>query len=138
MKNWLLIIIGIIVIFVIGIKINSAFDEVVETFHSEHSLEDDNFVLISESISPNKKNKYYVYQFDNGGFGFSRAYWSVIKNDNNSNNIKKGIIPNGYKIIGWTNNNVLILEKWTPYYSFEKTDLKNGMDLNGVKTLIKI
>jgi hypothetical protein len=63
---------------------------------------------------------------------------SVIKNDNNSNNIKKGIIPNGYKIIGWTNNNVLILEKWTPYYSFEKTDLKNGMDLNGVKTLIKI
>jgi len=76
MKKWILIIVGIVLIGIvgIGIKINSDFDKVAEAFHSEHSLKDEGFVLISDSISPNKKHKYYEYQFDNGGFGYSRVF----------------------------------------------------------------
>lgn len=135
MKKWILIIIGIVLIGIvgIGIKINSDFDKVAEAFHSEHSLKGADFVLISESISPNKKHKYYEYQFDNGGFGYSRVFWSVIENNENKYDLKKGLIPDGFKIVGWTNENELILEKWEPYYEIKKTKLKNGIELNGVK-----
>ena len=128
-------IIGIILIGIvgIGIKINSDFNKVAEVFHSEHSLKEASFVLISDSISPNKKYKYYEYQFDNGGFGYSRVFWSVIENIGNENDLEKGLIPDGFKIIGWTNENELILEKWKPYYNIKITELKNNTELNGVK-----
>tara|TARA_R100001369_G_scaffold78416_1_gene108052 strand:- start:87 stop:800 length:714 start_codon:yes stop_codon:yes gene_type:complete len=135
MKKWILIVIGIILIGIkgIGIKINSDFDQVAEVFHSEHSLKGADFVLISESISPNNKYIYYEYQFDNGGFGYSRVFWSVIENVENKNNLKKGLIPDGFKTTGWTNKNELILEKWKPYYNIKNTELKSGTELNGVK-----
>ena len=140
MKKWILIISGIVLIGIvaIGIKINSDFDKVSEAFHSEHSLKDSSFVLISESISPNKKHKYYEYQFDNGGFGYSRVFWSVNVNNENKSDLKKGLIPDGFKIKGWTTENELILEKWNPYYKIKKTELKSGTKMNGVKiTLTK-
>ena len=135
MKKWIVIIVGIVLIAIvgIGIKINSDFDKVAEAFHSVHSLKDANFVLISESISPNKKNKYYEYQFDNGGFGYSRVFWSVIENNKNKSDLEKGLIPDGFKIKGWTTENELILEKWNPYYEIKKTELKSGTEINGVK-----
>ena len=135
MKKLILIIVGIILIGIvgIGIKINSDFDKVAEAFHSEHSLKDASFVLISESISPNKKHKYYEYQFDNGGFGYSRVFWSVVENNENTSDLEKGLIPDGFKIVGWTNENELILKKWEPYYEVKKTELKKGIELNGVK-----
>lgn len=139
MKKWILIVIGIVLIGIvgIGIKINSDFNKVVKAFHSEHSLKDASFVVISESISPNKKYKYYEYQFDNGGFGYSRVFWSVIENNENKHDLEKGLIPDGYKIVGWTNENELILKIWKPYYKIKKTELKSGIVLNGVKmTLI--
>lgn len=140
MKKWLLIIIGIVLIGIIGIgiKINSDFHKVAEAFHYEHSLKDANFVLISESISPNLKYKYYEYQFDNGGFGYSRVFWSVIENTKNKYDLEKGLIPDGFKIKGWTNENELILEKWEPYYEINKVELKSGTNFNGVKiTLVE-
>lgn len=135
MKKWILIIVGIVLIGIVGfgIKISSDFDKVEVAFHSEHSLKDENFVLISDSISPNKKHKYYEYQFDNGGFGYSRVFWSVIENTENESDLEKGLIPDGFKIVGWTNDNELILEKWEPYYEINKTELKNGTEFNGVK-----
>ncbi|WP_273565704.1 hypothetical protein [Maribacter halichondriae] len=135
MKKWIFIIIGVILIGIIGIgiKINSDFDKVAEAFHSEHSLKGSDLVLISDSISPNEKYKYYEYQFDNGGFGYSRVFWSVIENAENENDLEKGLIPDGFKITGWTNKSELILEKWDPYYEIKKTELENGMELNGVK-----
>lgn len=140
MKKWILIIVGIVLIGIvgIGIKINSDFDKVAEAFDSEHDLKDKSFNLISDSISPNKKYKYYEYQFDNGGFGYSRVFWSVIENKENNSDLEKGLIPDGFKIVGWTNDNELFLEKWEPYYVISKTELKNGTKLNGVKiTLAK-
>ncbi|WP_426429371.1 hypothetical protein ACPX19_07385 [Winogradskyella sp. HB-48] len=135
MKKWILIIVGIFLIGIvgIGIKINSDFDKIEVAFHSKHSLKDESFVLISDSISPNKKHKYYEYQFDNGGFGYSRVFWSVIENTENESDLEKGLIPDGFKIVGWTNDNELILEKWEPYDEINKTELKNGTEFNGVK-----
>ena len=135
MKKWMLILVGIVLIGIvgIGIKINSDFDKVAEAFHSEHSLKDASLVLITDSISPNKKHRYYEYQFDNGGFGYSRVFWSVIENKVNKVDLENGIIPDGFKIVGWTNENELILKKWEPYYKINKTELKNGKELNGEK-----
>jgi hypothetical protein len=135
MKKWILILVGIVLIGIvgIGIKINSDFDKVAEAFHSEHSLKDASFVLICDSISSNKKYKYYEYQFNNGGFGYSRVFWSVIENTENESDLEKGLIPDGFKIVGWTGDNELILEKWEPYYEINRTKLKNGTEFNGVK-----
>ena len=139
MKKWILIIVGIIlfVIIGIGIKINSDLNNVAEAFKSEHVLNELNLNILSESISPDKKYKYYEYQFDNGGFGYSRVFWSVIKNKENKNNLENGLIPNGYKIIEWNNDSELILQKWKPYYeSNTNYELDGKTELNGIKIKI--
>ncbi len=136
MRKWILIIIGIILIGIIGIgiKINSGLNDVVEAFNSEHSLNEPNLIILSDSISPNQKHKYYEYQFDKGGLGYSRIFWSVIENDKNENTLGKGLIPSGYKIIGWTKKNELTLQKWKPYYETNtKYVLKGRTEFNGVK-----
>ena len=63
----------------------------------------------------------------------SRVFWSVIENYENKSDLEKGLIPDGFKIVGWTNKNELILEIWEPYYEINKTELKNKTELNGVK-----
>jgi hypothetical protein len=139
MKKWSLIIVGIILIGIIGIgiKINSELNDVAEAFKSEHALNEPNLNILSESISPDKKYKYYEYQFDNGGFGYSRVFWSVIKNNDNTNDLKKGLIPNGYKIIEWNNDCELILQKWKPYYESNTIYELNGKtEFNGIKIKI--
>lgn len=105
-----------------------------DTKKSKHNKTNRNFVLLSEGISPNKKHKYYEYQFDNGGLGYSRVYWSVIENKGIGTNLFNGKIPDGYKIKGWTKINELILEKWKPYY--HKKDEKImiiGSKFNGIQ-----
>ncbi|GER60725.1 hypothetical protein FPF71_17735 [Algibacter amylolyticus] len=134
MKKWILIIIGIILIGIIGIgiKINSDLNELVEVFNSEHSLNEPNLIILSDSISPNKKYKYYQYQFDKGGLGYSSIFWSVIKN--NENDLGKGLFPQGYKVIGWDIKNELILKKSIPTSELKAvTELKNGTEFNGIK-----
>lgn len=136
MKKWILTIVGIILIGIIGIgiKINSDLNDIAEAFKSEHTLNEPNLNILSESISPDKKFKYYEYQFDNGGFGYSRVFWSVIKNDQNKNDLEKGLVPNGYKIIEWNNNGELILKKWKPYYESNTTyELDGTTEFNGTK-----
>ena len=124
-------------IIAIGIKINSDLKDVAEAFKSEHTLNEPNLNILSESISPDNKYKYYEYQFDNGGFGYSRVFWSVIKNNENKNDLEKGLIPNGYKIIKWNNNGELILQKWKPYYESNTTYELNGKtEFNGIKIKI--
>lgn len=135
MKKWILTLVVIILFGIagIGIKINSDFNKFSKAFHSEHSLKESSFILISESTSPNLKYRYYEYQFDNGGFGHSRVFWSVVdNNEDKEQDLIKGLIPDGYKIKGWTNNDKLIIEKWEPYYKIEKTELKSGTEINGV------
>jgi len=136
MKKWILIIAGIILIGIIGIgiKINSDLDELVEALNSEHSLKESNLIILSDSISPNQKHKYYEYQFDKGGLGYSRIFWSVIKNHKNENDLGKGLIPEGYKIIGWNEKNELILREWNPTAELKTVSkLENGTIINGIK-----
>ncbi|WP_271855902.1 hypothetical protein [Patiriisocius marinus] len=136
MKKWILIIIGIILIGIIGIgiKINSDLNELAEVFNSEHSLNEPNLIILTDSISPNKKHKYYEYQFDKGGLGYSRIFWSVIENNKKENDLGKGLIPEGYKIVGWSDKNELILSKWNPTSELKTvSELKNGTIINGMK-----
>ena len=136
MKKWVLIIGGIILIGIIGIgiKINSDLNELVEVLNSEHSLNEPNLIILTDSISPNKEYKYYEYQFDKGGLGYSRIFWSVIKIDENENDLGKGLIPEGYKIIGWNEKNELNLREWNPTSELKTVSkLKNGTIINGIK-----
>ena len=139
MKKWILIIGGIILIAIVGvgIKINSDLNDLEEAFKSEHSLDDSSINILSSAISPDKKHKYYEYQFDNGGFGYSRVFWSVIKNDDKENNLEDGLIPNGYKIIEWNNDGELVLKKWKPYYESNTLyELKGKTEFNGIRIKI--
>ncbi|WP_298239479.1 hypothetical protein [uncultured Algibacter sp.] len=134
MKKWTLIIVGVVLLGIIGIgiKINSDLNELVEVFNSEHSLDEPNLIIIADSISPNKKYKYYEYQFDKGGLGYSRIFWSVI--EKKENDLGKGLILQGYKIIDWNESNELILSEWNPTSELKTvSELKNGTIINGTK-----
>jgi len=136
MKKWILIISSIILIGIveIALKIYSDLDKITEAFNSEHSLNEPNLNILIESISPDKKYKYYEYQFDKGGLGYSRIFWSVTKNEKNLTDLKEGLIPSGYKIVGWKNNNELILKKWKPYYESSTNYILNQQtEFNGIK-----
>lgn len=136
MKKWILIIVGIILIgiVVIGIKINSDLNKLGEAFNSEHSLNEPNLIILSDSISPNKKHKYYEYQFDKGGLGYSSIFWSVIKNDENETDLGKGLISKGYKVVGWNEKNELKLKRRNPTSELNNiAKLKSGTEFNGVK-----
>lgn len=136
MKKRIIIISSIILILIVGIsvKINSELNKISENFNSEHSLNESSINILAESISPDKKYKYYEYPFDNGGLGYSRVFWSVIKNEKNLTDLKEGIIPNGYKIVKWKDDNVLVLKKWKPYYeSNSNYNLNQQTEFNGIK-----
>ena len=140
MKRVLLIIGGIILIsaLIIGYRINSSLNEVTDTFHSEHDLNDSNFVLLNSEVSPDRKFKFYKYQFDNGGFGYSRVFWSVIKNDSTLTGLEIGLLPDGYKAIAWTDESNLIIEKWEPYYIVNlEVELTDHSKINGVRVKLK-
>lgn len=140
MKRILLIIGGFILIgvLVLGYKINSDLNELKEAFYSEHNLKDSSFVLLKSQVSPNKKFQFFEYQFNNGGFGYSRVFWSVIKNDSTIFKLEKGLLPDGYKAIEWADGNELLIEKWEPYYhKDEEVELKFGDLVNGVKLKLK-
>ncbi|APY06807.1 hypothetical protein BWZ20_00180 [Winogradskyella sp. J14-2] len=136
MKKWILIIVGFVLLGIIGIgiKINSDLNELVEVFNSEHSLDEPNLIILSNSISPNKKYKYYEYQFDKGGLGYSRIFWSVIENGKKENDLGKGLIPQGFKIIGWNEKNELLLREWNPTSELKtESELQSGAIINGMK-----
>ncbi len=95
------------------------------------------FILLNEETSPNELFKYYEYQFDNGAFGYSRVFWSLVKTTSVNPDLSKSLIPDGYQIKGWSESNELILEKWEPYYyKSEEIDLSNGMEFLGVKIVV--
>lgn len=135
MKKTLLIIGGIIVVgaLILGYKINSDLNELEEAFHSDHNLKDSSFVLLKSELSPDRQFKFFEYQFDNGGFGYSRVFWSVIKNDSTVTDLEMGLLPDGYKTLSWTDSSELIIEKWEPYYFKEREiELSDNNTINNV------
>jgi len=110
---------------------NSQLSGIEETFQITHKLGESNLIVIDDSISPNGEYKYVAYQFDNGGFGYSRVWWSIIKKS--EINLDSGILPDGYKATGWTDSNQVIIEKWKPNYEIEKIiELNTGNVFKGI------
>ncbi len=122
----------------IGYKINSGLNEPGEAFHVEHNLMEPGFILLRSEVSPDNKHQFFEYQFDNGGFGYSRVFWSVIENDSTVSGLENGLLPDGYRILKWSDNSELLIEKWTPYYYMDKkVGLKSGELINGVQLLLE-
>jgi hypothetical protein len=70
-----------------------------------HFEQDKSFYLLSDSIAPNGEFKYLEYQFDHGAHGYSRVFWAVISANEKDLDLSEFILPDGYKSVGWTNNN---------------------------------
>ena len=119
--------------FIAGYKINSDLNKLDKIFQIEHNLDHSSFILLKSEVSPNQEHQFFEYQFDNGGFGYSRVFWSVIKNDSTARDLENGILPDGYIAIEWTNDNQLVIEKWEPYYFKDPAiELKSGDTINRV------
>ncbi len=139
MKKSLVIILSISLLFLLGLGafIYVKLNELEEAFRIEHNLNDPHIILLEDSISPNRKFKYYTYQFDNGGFGYSRLFWSVIENNDSLKNLEEGLIPDVYKVKGWSNENELILEKLKPYNQTNPThELNKITRFHGVNIIV--
>jgi hypothetical protein len=105
---------------------------------SKHYRTDEDFVLISDKESPNKKFIITEYQFDIGALGYSRVFWAIVPNNRDNVNLSNYLLPDGYKAAGWTDHNEAIIEKWEPYYYKSKiVELKSGDLFNGVKLIFK-
>ena len=103
-----------------------------------HYLTDNNLNLLEDSISPNDKFKYFTYQFDNGGLGYSRVFWAATKKTNDAINLLDYKIPDGYKIVGWDENSKLILQEWEPYYyKAEEVNLITGSHFRNIELIVK-
>jgi len=111
----------------------------VNDYSFNHSTQDQDFALISEKISPNNEFVLIEYHFDIGALGYSRIFWAICPNEKqNKLNLKKYILPDGYKAIGWTEQNEAIVEKWEPYYYKSKNvTLTSGDIFKGVRIIVK-
>ena len=50
------------------------------------------------------------------------------------NDLGKGLIPQGFKIIGWNEKNELLLKEWNPKSDLKTvSELQNGTIINGMK-----
>ena len=106
----------------------SLFDGTGSVTHTGHFLSDSTFVLLADSASPDGNKKYFQYCYDHGGFGYSRVFWAIVAIKDSSLDLTKGLLPDVYKIVGWTKSNQLVIEKWTPYYyKSDSIELKSGM-----------
>ena len=105
-------------------------------FRYTHSFKDPNLILILDSISPNQQFIYYKYKFDNGGFGYSKVFYSVMNKNEKDSELNAGIIPDGYKVDGWTPDNKLIITNDTIDNNL-LIKLKTGDTINGSKIYLK-
>ena len=139
MKKILLTILTIATIMVVGtfLFFELAFSG-LDQLEFDHSTTSKNFVLLEDSVSPDKSKIYYHYTFDQGGSGYSRSFWAVTDTESEIKNLEEYIIPDGYKAVGWTQENELILEEFDPtYYKDKDVELMTGTDFQGVRLRIK-
>ena len=109
-----------------------------DRFEYNYVLNRDNVIILDQKKSPNNKYEFVEYQFDTGGLGYSRVFWSVAKANSSWETIFENSIPDGYKIVGWDEDNVLVLEKWEPYYYIkEDIDLTKENSWKGFSIKIK-
>lgn len=109
-----------------------------DRFEYNYVLNRDDVIILDQKKSPNNEYEFVEYQFDTGGLGYSRVFWSVAKTNSSWETIFENSIPDGYKIVGWDENNVLVLEKWESYfYIKEDIDLTKENNWKGFSIKIK-
>ena len=109
----------------------------ISCFDFKHYRTNSDFVLIEDIESPNREFQIVIYNFDIGALGYSRVFWAIVPMKNINVNMAKYLLPDGYKAIGWTEQNELLIEKWEPYYYKQKeVDLKTGDFYLGVKLVV--
>ena len=99
---------------------------------------DSDFHLIKELPSKDNKHKIISYNFDTGALGYSRVFWAIVPKDYSKFNLRNHHLPDGYKAIGWTEKNYVIISEWEPYYYIERSrDLKDDEIINGIRIKLK-
>ena len=100
----------------------------------ERRVTDDAFIMMENMPSPDGQHRILVYQYDTGAFGYSRVWWAITPNEYRNLNLADYEIPDGYKIVGWSNEGESLVSKWEPYYYRQKLGELNTGDLfKGVK-----
>lgn len=102
-------------------------------------LTDKSLIILEETLSNKKDYRIIQYNFDLGAIGDSRIFWAIIPTKfDDKEPINDFILPDGYKAIGWTNKDEIILEKWEPhYYKNEEIEYKNGDKFDNLFVVIK-
>ena len=100
----------------------------------ERRVSDENFIMLENTPSPNGKFRILIFQYDTGGFGYSRVFWAITPSEFENLNLVECELPDGYRTEGWTNENELLISKWKPYYYIEKeVDIETGEVFKDVK-----
>jgi hypothetical protein len=101
----------------------------LDNMSKDRNASDSSFILIDEKISKDKKLKLITYKLDIGALGYSRIYWAVVPQQYRDLNLRSFELPDGYKGIGWTDRNQLLVEEWVPYYHIERQFKLNDGEL---------
>lgn len=103
-------------------------------------LYDEDFILLSDQTSPNRRHRLLEYHFDHGAHGYSRIFWAIIPTNTDTTKIDLTdyILPDGYKAISWRSTGEAVIEKWEPYYSKDDGTVLNTGDMYlGIRIVVK-
>jgi len=121
MKKSLLVILSIIII-------SCSTKSKLESDKSER------MTLLSDSLSPDGKMKYLKYRLSHSQD--SSVFWAIVPASSKNVKTQEKLVPTGYHVQGWTENNELVLLK-VDTSQLKQLDLKDGMILHGVVVKIK-
>ncbi len=90
--------------------------------------------LLGDSLSPDGKMKYLKYRMSHSTD--SSIFWAIVPASTKNVKPQDKLVPAGYLVQGWTENNELVLLK-VDTSQLKQLELKDGMILHGVVVKIK-
>lgn len=79
-------------------------------FDDGHYISDKTFIEISREYSPNKRKLILNYKFDQGAFGYSTGYTSVLNSNSLDGDLRPFNLPDKYNEAKWVDNNTIKAE----------------------------
>jgi hypothetical protein len=104
------------------------------TTKSQPEDKKETMTLLSDSLSPDGKMKYLKYRMSHSED--SSVFWAIVPATKSGIKPKEKLVPTGYHVQGWTENNELILLK-VDTSQLKQLELKDGMILHGVVVKVK-